>query len=280
MHKNNLHKNKYNLDALCTTYPLLKKYIFINKHDIQTLDFSNPKAVKALNTALLHQHYGITYWNFPDENLCPPIPSRADYIHYISDLISTKKQPTILDIGTGATCIYPLLGNSIYNWQFIGTDIDRNSIKNANHIIEKNHLQKVISLRLQANKNHILKGVIQADDYFDISMCNPPFYKSPQDAIQANTRKNSNLKLSAATRNFSGNANELWYKGGEKAFLHNYIYESSLFKEQFNWFSSLVSKKNLLKDLKRSLKKLGATNIRIIEMKQGNKLSRIIAWQF
>ena len=281
MHKNNLHNNLYDLNALCTTYPLLKEYVFINKYKIQTLDFSNPKAVKILNTALLQHHYAIQYWNFPNENLCPPIPSRADYIHYLSDLISSKnKKITVLDIGTGATCIYPLLGQALFKWEFIGTDIDNNSIKNATQIVAKNQLQKEIKFRLQPNKNNILNGVVQANDFFDVSMCNPPFYKTELEAVQANTKKNKNLKLSSTSRNFSGNANELWYKGGEKAFLHNYIYESSLYKKQFHWFTSLVSKKELLKDLKRSLKKLGATTIKVVEMNQGSKISRFIAWKY
>jgi len=281
MHPNNIHKEKYNLDDLTSVYPNLKNYIFTNKYNTQTIDFSNANAVKALNTALLKKHYGINYWDFPEENLCPAIPSRADYIHYLADLLP-KKQDNIkvLDIGTGASCVYPLLGNSIYKWQFIGTDIDSKSIDNALHIIQNNHLEDVVQIRLQKNKNEILKGVINQGDYFHISMCNPPFYKSKEDAVKANLRKVENLNLKTKSRNFSGNANELWYKGGEKAFLHNYLYESVQFKNQFGWFTSLVSRKELLKDLKKSAKKLQIPHSLIIEMNQGNKISHIFAWRF
>jgi 23S rRNA (adenine1618-N6)-methyltransferase len=281
MHPKNKHKDNYNLDELCSVYSPLAEFVFINKHQTKTIDFANAKAVKALNTALLKKHYQIKYWEFSDNNLCPPIPSRADYIHYLAELIpQNNNKITVLDIGTGATCIYPLLGNTIYKWNFIATDIDKNSIVNAKKIIKQNNLENKILFRLQKNKDNILKGIINPNDYFTISMCNPPFYKSEEDALKATNRKLKNLNLDTKERNFSGKANELWYKGGEKAFLHNYLYESSCYKKQFDWFSSLVSKKELIKDIKRSLKKLGATEIKVINMEQGNKISRIIAWRF
>ena len=113
-------------------------------------------------------------------------------------------------------------------------------------------------------------------------MCNPPFYKNEQDATQSNLRKLTGLNKenTKPNRNFSGTANELWYEGGEKAFLHTYLYESSLFKTQCFWYTSLVSNKDLVKSLQKSLKKLGATQIRVINMQLGNKISRIVAWTF
>ena len=281
MHLKNKHNTKYDLDELSNVHPLLKEFIFTNKYQTKTIDFSNAKAVKALNSALLKKHYQINYWEFSDENLCPPIPSRADYIHYLAELIPQNKEKiNVLDIGTGATCIYPLLGNAIYNWNFIGTDIDKKSIDNAKQIIEQNKLKNQITFRLQKDKNNILKGIIKPNDFFNIAMCNPPFYKSEEEALQATNKKLKNLNIITKERNFSGKANELWYKGGEKAFLHNYLYESSLYKEQFDWFTSLVSKKELIRDIKKSLKKLGAAEIKVINMVQGNKVSRIIAWRF
>ena len=81
-------------------------------------------------------------------------------------------------------------------------------------------------------------------------------------------------------RNFSGNNNELWYVGGEKSFLHNYLYESSLFKEKSHWFTSLVSKKENVESLEKSSKKLGVKEFKVIPMSQGNKVTRIVCWRF
>lgn len=261
------------------------QFVFVNKYQTKTIDFANPKAVKLLNTALLFKYYVVHFWEFPNANLCPPIPGRVDYIHYLADLLKTSgdfDKVRVLDIGTGATCIYPILGNAEYGWEFVGTDIDNKSLACAQNILNKNSLNASVSLRFQKNTSQILKGVIEEDDLFTVSMCNPPFYKSEDEAIQATKRKLKGLKLDHHNtfRNFSGTHNELWYKGGEKAFLHTYLYESSLFKDASYWFTTLVSKKDLLKDIRKSLIKLGATDIKIITMGQGNKISRIVAWTF
>ncbi|MCL4143022.1 UNVERIFIED_CONTAM: hypothetical protein GTU68_051281 [Idotea baltica] len=284
-HKKNKHKSGYDLEALSKVNPDLSPFVFINKYDTKTIDFTNPKAVKALNTALLFKYYDITFWEFPDSNLCPPIPGRVDYIHHLSDLIKKENitgDISILDIGTGATCIYPILGHAEYQWKFVGTDIDKTSLKTAQNIITKNELENAVTLRFQEDASQILKGVINENDSFSISMCNPPFYKSEAEALESTNRKLKGLNKESGTtvRNFSGTHNELWYTGGEKAFLHNYLYESSLFKDQCQWFTSLVSKKDLVKGMQISLKKFSATQVKVINMGQGNKLSRIVAWTF
>ncbi len=283
LHPNNKHNKGYNFTKLCEYFPALKEFVFVNKHKTTTIDFANPKAVKALNTALLRTYYNINYWVFSDKNLTPPIPGRADYIHYLADLLknsSLTEKISILDIGIGASSIYPLLGNAIYNWKFVATDIEKHTLKSAQNIIDKNKLSKEISLRLQPDKSLIFKGVVKENDRFHATMCNPPFFASQEEAKQANEAKQKGLGKESVARNFSGIYHELWYKGGEKAFLHNYLYQSSLFKTQCFWFTSLVSKKENIKGMYASLEKLGATDIKTITMHQGNKISRIVAWTF
>ncbi len=87
LHSRNKNRERYDLSALTKSNPELKNHIMLNKFEIESVDFSNPLAVKLLNKALLNHYYGIKNWEFPDENLCPPIPGRADYIHHIADLL-------------------------------------------------------------------------------------------------------------------------------------------------------------------------------------------------
>jgi 23S rRNA (adenine1618-N6)-methyltransferase len=281
-HPNNIHDKGYNFDELLKANPALKAFVFENDYGNTTVDFSDPKAVKEINRSLLMAYYNIKLWEFPDVNLCPPIPGRVDYIHHLNDLLKESDitgDISVLDIGTGATCIYPLLGNAVYGWSFVGVDIDLDSLDAAQDIIDDNELDPQILLRQQFDENNILTDVIEKEDAFTIAMCNPPFYKSAEEAQGANRRKTRNLGTNAV-RNFAGNNNELWYVGGEKAFLHNYLYQSSLFKEQCVWFTSLVSKKENVESLQKSAKKLGATDFKIIPMQQGNKVTRIVAWRY
>lgn len=285
LHVNNKHKSGYNFETLCKVYPDLEPFVFENKYQTQTIDFAIPEAVKALNTALLFAHYKVKYWKFPDTNLCPPIPGRVDYIHYLADLLKSSgitENITVLDIGTGASCIYPILGHAAYNWQFVASDIDATSLKFAQTNINENVLSAVITLIHQTDESQILNGILKPSDKLTACMCNPPFYKDAAEALEATTRKLKGLgnNSGAVLRNFGGEYHELCYKGGEKAFLHNYLYQSSLYKTQCFWYTSLVSNKEHLKSMKTSLTKLGANEVKTIEMKHGNKTSRIVVWTF
>ena len=132
LHPRNLHQGRYNLEALSDTLPQLKEFLFVNQYGNLTLDFANPEAVKSLNQALLKHFYQVEFWDIPEGFLCPPIPGRADYIHFLADLLSQGKDGKspignkikVLDIGTGANLIYPILGNSIYGWSFVGSELN------------------------------------------------------------------------------------------------------------------------------------------------------------
>ena len=281
-HKKSLHNSDYDFPNLIKVNPDLEPLLFKNDYGNVSIDFSDRISVRELNKALLAFYYDVKHWNFPEDNLCPPIPGRVDYIHHLNDLLtasSITENINVLDIGTGASCIYPLLGVSVCHWSFVGTDIDLDSLDSAQDIIDDNDLDSKIKLRQQFDENNILKGIIEADDSFAAAMCNPPFYKSAEEARGANRRKTRNLGTNAV-RNFAGNNNELWYVGGEKAFLHNYLYQSSLFQKKCIWFTSLVSKKENIESLQKSSKKLGVKEFKIIPMHQGNKVTRIVAWTF
>lgn len=267
-----------------------------NKLGQPTIDFSDGLAVKALNSAILKADYDIEHWDIPTGFLCPPIPGRADYIHYIADLLTAtnnhkalrNKHITGLDIGTGASCIYPLLGQREYQWQFIASDIDPISIKSSQHIVDGNaELSATIDLRLQPNSRHIFRNIIAPDDFLTFTMCNPPFHESLAQANQANARKRRNLGTNnkstskgGSKLNFGGQKAELWCKGGEQEFIRTMINESKSFANQVLWFTSLVSDNDNLWPLKKALSKVGAKEVQIIGMAQGQKVSRFIAWTF
>ena len=304
LHARNLHQGRYDLSALSQCAPSLKPFVKSNVEGNETIDFNDPKAVLSLNQALLAYYYHVELWQIPEGYLCPPIPGRADYIHYLADLLATAnngevprgKQTRVLDVGCGANCIYPIIGSQSYGWKFVGTDIDLIAVNCAKNIVKSNaSLKNNIKLLHQRNAGNVFKDVIKPDEYFDLTMCNPPFYESMQQAQENNQRKQNNLIKSQMKRrghsypkspyqdrerNFGGQNTELWCQGGELKFVTRMAEESVLFKDQVTWFSSLLSKQENVSKLQEVLKRLGANDVSVIKMAQGNKMSRFIAWKF
>jgi 23S rRNA (adenine1618-N6)-methyltransferase len=292
LHPRNKHRERYDFKQLISSCADLKPFVALNKYGDESIDFFNSQSVKALNKALLIHFYGIQYWDIPDGYLCPPIPGRADYIHHIADVLGKlnggkiPEGPTmkVLDIGVGANCIYPIIGTKEYGWSFVGSEIDSIAADSANSIINKNEgLSGVIDIRLQKNTKEIFNGIITANEHFDLTLCNPPFHASLAEAKSGTLRKLKNLKqkkVSTPVLNFGGQTTELWCDGGESQFVSNMIQESEKFTHQCLWFSTLISKESNLKHVYFELRKVKATEVKTIEMGQGNKISRIVAWTF
>jgi 23S rRNA (adenine1618-N6)-methyltransferase len=274
-----------------TACPALKKCLIKNKFNgEETINFSDQKSVKLLNKAILKYFYQISDWDIPPHYLCPPIPGRADYIHYMADILAEinnlviprGKQIRVLDVGTGANCVYPLIGIHQYGWSFIGSDIDKTSIDSAKKILSANKsIEALIELRLQTDSSKIFENIILPDEKFDFTICNPPFHTSESQALEGTQRKLKNLGIkNKSVLNFGGQNNELWYPGGELEFIRKMIIESVTYSKNCLWFSSLVSKKENLSSIYGELKRANVVQIKTIEMAQGQKISRFIAWSF
>jgi len=308
MHTRNIHRNGYPFEELSQLHPPLANFLATSTKAKISIDFANPNAVKALNAALLNKYYEVKFWDIPPGFLCPAVPGRADYIHHIADLLAdgnsadipTGKNVKGLDVGTGANLIYPIIGSQSYGWQFVGSDVSPISIKSAKAIINANaSLTKYVKIRQQSDSKSYFKNIIGQDDYFDFTLCNPPFHSSKEAAEKGNVRKlkglqhnqnkqspNRNTKANfkhigqSPALNFGGQNNELWCEGGELKFVLAMIEESIEYKSQVGWFTCLVSKSQHLNDLKKAILKHRPSDYKQIDMGQGNKLSRFIAWTF
>lgn len=295
LHPRNRHRARYDFDQLIQTSPTLTPFVKLNEYGDASIDFANAQAVKALNQALLKQFYAVSIWDIPKQYLCPPIPGRADYLHYLADLLGEANAGVIprgqsvrvLDIGVGANMIYPLIGTREYGWQFVGADIDAKALNNAQRIIEANALSDVIELRLQTSPLLIFKGVIHQGEKFALTMCNPPFHGSLEEAQAGTQRKwrglgknSAKLGSTSLVLNFGGQNAELYCEGGEQAFVTAMIKESKQYATQCVWFTTLISKAASLPAVYSALKKVNALEVKTIEMSQGQKKSRIVAWTF
>lgn len=296
LHPRNRHRERYDFKALTNSCPELCPFVVTNDYGDESIDFFDPAAVKMLNKALLKHFYDIVYWDIPKNYLCPPIPGRADYIHHIADLVYGSipenmenvrpdgEKIRCLDIGVGANCIYPIIGHNEYGWSFIGTDIDPVAIESAQKIIDMNpSLHGVVELRLQSDPKEIFNGIIKKNELFDITICNPPFHSSFEDAQSVTIRKLRNLKqkkINKPTLNFGGQNNELWCEGGEEWFIKEMIHQSQQFSTTCHWFTTLVSREDNLAGYYKALGNINATEVKTILMSHGNKSSRLLAWTF
>lgn len=272
--------------------PNLAQFVRSNPAGDDTIDFSDPAAVLALNQALLNFHYGLSSWQLPPGYLCPPIPGRADYLHHVADLLAGDDASAIprgpatavLDIGVGANCIYPLLGASEYGWRFVGTEIDPVALAWArNLVLAHPTVGPLIECRLQPSRTDIFNGVVQPGETFAASICNPPFHASAAEAAAGSARKAKNLHgptRSQPVLNFGGQNTELWCAGGEVGFVRRMIAQSAEHPKLCRWFTALVSKRDSLPPLYHALKVVRATEVRTINLAHGQKQSRIVAWTF
>ena len=292
LHPRNKHRERYNFKELIKACPDLAPFVVPNKFQDESINFSDPAAVLMLNRAVLKHFYNVDHWSIPEGFLCPPVPGRADYIHNAADLLASVNEGVIplgkhvkcLDIGVGANCIYPIIGNREYGWSFLGSDVEEAAISSATAIVENNiTLKGHIDLCLQANAYNTFRDVINYNAHFDLTICNPPFHSSQEEAEAVSLRKLSSLnktEVDKLVKNFGGTGKELYCNGGEERFVTNMIKQSKDFAQSCLWFTSLVSKEDNLRSFRKTLKAVQAAEVKTIKMSQGTKISRMLAWTF
>ena len=170
LHPRNRFRAGYDFRRLIECNPALAPFVGPHAHGDLSIDFANPDAVKALNQALLKDTYGLDTWDLPAGYLCPPIPGRSDYLHYLADLLARDGGPeaarrrtmNVLDIGVGANCIYPLIGACEYGWRFVGSDIDQVALRWAGRLAAANPtVAGLIECRLQSSPRECFTGVVR-----------------------------------------------------------------------------------------------------------------------
>ena len=302
LHVRNRHVGGYDIQRLADGFPLLREYVLPGRGDRSlTIDFANPAAVEALNAALLTVDYGVRAFALPGGYLCPAVPGRADYLHVIADLLATDnvrdggsvprgREIRGLDIGVGASCIYPLIGHAEYGWSFLASDIDDQSLVSAAAIARANDAP--VALRRQPDAERVLEGVLRPREEGAVAftLCNPPFYASAEEEAAAAARKWKGLRRSApggqstepvtSARSFGGRPLELWCPGGERLFVARHIRESARLRLGSLWFTSLVSSERSMAPLRAELAHVQPRRVEELSVSTGNKAMRVLAWSF
>ncbi len=290
MHPNNPFRGDYPLPALADLVPELAAFFKKTPSGTLSLDFSKAEAVKWLNKALLMKEYRLRFWDVPDDYLTPPVPGRLDYLLAMADLLAADhagqvplgKSVRLLDIGTGASCIFPLLAQLHFGWLAIGSEVDARALKAAKAIVQFNpSLKGKIEIRQQTDATQVFAGIAGLEERFDCCVCNPPFYTSANQAARASDRKRLQLNIQPQQgRNFGGRPHELHRPGGEKAFALQMVKESEARPQLCRWFSVLLSNKAHETPIYQALLRAKAAAVEVLALKHGNKESRVIAWRF
>lgn len=252
MHPENKYfENPPDFKLLAAKYPLFDKFVFQNKFGSFSINWKDRNALKELTRTLLIEDFNLSYWDIPDGYLIPSITSRCNYIHWIKDLLNSdefdldKNEKIIgIDIGTGANCIYPLLGHQIFNWDFKASDINEESLNIAETIVEENNLKSFITLCHQHDSFKIFENIIKKNDFFFFSMCNPPYFSLEEEI------KHDNPNTACEY-----NSKEVYCEGGEFKFIIRMIEESEKFKFNVLWFTTLIGKKITLDKILKIISK-------------------------
>ncbi|PVF99289.1 S-adenosyl-L-methionine dependent methyltransferase [Serendipita vermifera] len=285
MHIRNPYRTPPDFLELSNAYPLLKPYVYLNKAGTPSINFKDPAAQRHLTEALLHRDFNIKI-EIPENRLCPAVPNRLNYVLWVQDIIAASPPSSShtggmvqgIDIGTGASVVYPLLGCALSpNWVFVGTDVDTESLIAADKNIAFNSLQNRItvvqSLPSGPLFSHLFEdGRIQSCDFL---MCNPPFYASKEEITQA-----------AEDKDFDPNAVctgadvEMITPGGESVFVQKIVEESVKIQTRCRWYTSLLGKHSSVASIVALLKRLQIDNYGITEFVQGQTRRWGIVWSF
>ncbi|XP_028415215.1 RNA N6-adenosine-methyltransferase mettl16-like [Dendronephthya gigantea] len=276
--RNKYFNNPADFGKLGEKYSKFRKYL-VRTSSGYTINFKDPKALRELTVCLLHHDFGLTV-ELPLDRLIPTITLRLNYIHWIEDLLqmlpkNDQTQITGIDIGTGSSCVYPLLGAKINNWKFCATEVDEISYRFAIENVKKNHFEETIRVHL-ATPDVILVDLLKEGEQYDFTMCNPPFFADKSETVGSSRTGDRPRPSSVCT----GSESETVTSGGEVAFVGRMIEDSLRLGSRVKWFTSMLGKKSSLASVLTKLRQNKISNIITTEFCQGKTMRWGVAWTF
>uniref|UniRef100_A0A1A8RGV2 U6 small nuclear RNA (adenine-(43)-N(6))-methyltransferase n=1 Tax=Nothobranchius rachovii TaxID=451742 RepID=A0A1A8RGV2_9TELE len=279
MHHRNRYKDKPpDFAYLASKYPEFQQYVHTSLAGRPVVNFKEPEAVRALTCTLLKEDFGLTI-EIPLERLIPTVPLRLNYIHWVEDLIDGQKQPRRgIDIGTGASCIYPLLGATMNGWYFLATEVDDICFDYAKKNVDQNNMSDLIKVVKVPQKTLLMDALKEETEIvYDFCMCNPPFFANQLEAKGVNSRNSWRPPPSSVN---TGGVTEIMAEGGELEFVKRIIHDSLQLKKRLRWYSCMLGKKCSLAPLKEELRKQRVPKVTHTEFCQGRTMRWALAWSF
>ncbi len=236
--------------------------------------------------------------------LCPRLGNRMAYIIWVHALLErpnlqSESRGVVrgLDVGTGASCVYPLIATSLYeNWHMLGTDLSKDSIQHARKQLDRNPrlAERVVIKQCERKSDGFFfftnstEGSDENDDWKDLDfvVCNPPFYESPEELTEARQQKQGEASTELQARD-----HELYTDGGEYEFVKSLIDQSfTHYKQQQNhlrrscWYTAMINKKSNLSYLIKHIKLVhtaSAANYVVHDLDTGSRTQRwTLGWNW
>ena len=183
MHPKNPYKTPPNFKEMAMKYPEFRKVVTQDISGKIHLDFNDPLALRILTTTLFKKDFQLEV-ALPEKSLVPTLPSRMNYLLWVGDLLELVPDLSDnvigIDIGTGASTVYPLLAAKHFGWKMTATESNHSNYAAALSNVSKNKLDDKIHLKL-VNDKEIYSSILSDEKKYNFSMCNPPFFKPEKD---------------------------------------------------------------------------------------------------
>lgn len=215
------------------------------------------------------------------------MPVRWNYVRWIQELLDTtaenysdrydpERDVVGLDIGVGASAIYPLLAcKTRPRWRMAGTDIDEHSLDYARKNVEANGLGKSVKLARSPDAKLLPLEMLGAEE-LDFVMTNPPFYDSKEEMLAAYGNKKTSLSATC-----TGSENEMICPGGDVGFVSRILQESLVLRDRVQWYTAMLSKMSSLQQIVAKLKEHKIGNFAVTCLQAGHRAKRwAVAWSF
>uniref|UniRef100_A0A182JRB3 U6 small nuclear RNA (adenine-(43)-N(6))-methyltransferase n=1 Tax=Anopheles christyi TaxID=43041 RepID=A0A182JRB3_9DIPT len=289
MHPRNRYRQKPNFQQLVKLYPELNDVASVDLTGKVKIDYRNKHAVHLLSKCLLFRDFGLKL-ELPPNKLVPTLPLRMNYIHWLEDIgsvacwdVERKEKIRGIDIGCGASCIYPLLAvvQSNKRWHMVAIEKAEDSLESAKANVIRNELQSCIEVKSQKLEGStVLLQVLEEDfpnERFDFCMCNPPFFDNISKELKPQDRTGKRREPSNAS---TGSIEELCTEGGEVKFISQIIEESLQLKDRISVYTTMIGHKKSYEEILRVLKRASIHNITVGRFCQGNTTRWAVAWSF
>ncbi|ETN82298.1 hypothetical protein NECAME_02035 [Necator americanus] len=298
MHPRNPYKDKPpDFNDLATRFADFRAHCTLGNNGKVFVNFQEDGAVRSLAKALLKKDFDLEV-ELPHGCLVPRVPQRLNYILFVEDLLELnhiKKDIVGIDIGTGASCVYALLGARWAGWRFVATEADKTAAMAAFNNVARNGLSQLVKVvHVSEHSSSLIKDLARqfSDLQFSFCMCNPPFFQSCETDKRFSVDTTSGSLLNECTTDSEeaerapprsatlARRGELEVEGGEVAFVGRLIDDSVLLQTQVSIYTTMLGKKSSITALSRRLSRIDGVRFTVSTLSQGRTQRWVLAWTF